>query len=77
MATRRTGATAVRTTKGGEEMTRLAWSVDETAELLGISRRSLYELLRSGELRSVKIGSRRLIRNADLERFVDELDSVA
>jgi excisionase family DNA binding protein len=42
-----------------------------------VSRRLLYELLRSNALRSVKIGSRRLIRQADLERFLAELGDAA
>ena len=45
--------------------------------MVGISRRSVYELLRTGQLRSKKLGSRRLIRHTDLERFLDELDAVA
>ena len=58
-------------------MERLTYSVVEAAAVLGISRRSVYELLGSGSLRSVKIGNRRLIRHADLERFVAELEDVA
>ena len=62
---------------GGGQLSehRMAWSVDEAASLIGISRRLLYELLRSGQLRSVKIGSRRLIRQQDLERFLEELEA--
>ena len=59
------------------QLTRLAYSVEEAAAIIGISRRTVYELLRTGQLRSVKIGSRRLIRHTDLERFIDELDAVA
>jgi excisionase family DNA binding protein len=54
---------------------RLAYGVEETAALISISRRMLYELLRSGRLASVKIGNRRLIRRTDLERFLDELEA--
>lgn len=36
-------------------------SVKGTAQLLGVSRATVYNLLSSGELESVKIGSRRLI----------------
>jgi excisionase family DNA binding protein len=53
---------------------RLAYSVDEAAGLLGLSRRSIYELLRDGQLGSVKIGSRRLIRHTDLELFLSQLE---
>jgi excisionase family DNA binding protein len=40
---------------------RLAYSPDEAAELLGISRELVHDLLRTGQLGSVKAGRRRLI----------------
>lgn len=45
---------------------RLAYSVAEAAAVSNLSRSKLYELLKAGELRSVKIAGRRLIRHADL-----------
>jgi excisionase family DNA binding protein len=39
----------------------LAASVGEAARLAGVSRTMLYQALRSGALKSLKIGSRRLI----------------
>jgi excisionase family DNA binding protein len=39
----------------------LAVSPEIGAQMLGIGRTKLYELLESGQLRSAKIGSRRLI----------------
>lgn len=56
---------------------KLAYCVEEAGDMIGISRRSIYELIRSGQLGSVKIGSRRLIRHTDLERFLAELDDAA
>ena len=35
--------------------------VEEAAQLLGIGRSLAYDLIRSGQLRSIKIGRRRLI----------------
>ena len=49
---------------------RLAYSPDEAAELLGISRELLHDLLRTGQLRSVKAGRRRLIAKHHLEAFL-------
>jgi excisionase family DNA binding protein len=46
---------------GPSESERLACSVDEAAALLGIARETIYELIRSRELRSRKAGSRRII----------------
>jgi excisionase family DNA binding protein len=49
---------------------RLAYSPDEAAELLGISRELVHDLLRTGQLGSVKAGRRRLIGKRHLERFL-------
>jgi excisionase family DNA binding protein len=40
---------------------RLAYSVNEAARLTGLSRDLLYDRMRRGNLRYVKIGRRRLI----------------
>ncbi len=64
--------------KGGEHMIpRLAWSVAEAAEIIGISQRKMFDLIRDGSVHSIKVGGRRLIRHVDLERFVDGLADVA
>lgn len=47
-----------------------AMSVDETAEHLGLGRSTVLELIKTGELPSMKIGSRRLVRPADAEAFL-------
>ena len=49
---------------------RLAYSPDEAAELLGISRELVHDLLRTGQLRSVKAGRRRLIAKHHLQTFL-------
>ena len=49
---------------------RLAYSPDEAAELLGISRELVHDLLRTGQLGSVKAGRRRLIAKHHLESFL-------
>lgn len=41
--------------------------------LLGVSKWTLYELIQSGDLPSVKLHSRRLIPRVDLEDFVQRL----
>jgi excisionase family DNA binding protein len=50
---------------------RLAYSVDEAASLTGLSRDLLYDQMRSGNLRYIKIGRRRLITRQDLEQFLE------
>jgi excisionase family DNA binding protein len=49
---------------------RLAFSLDEAAELLGISKELVHDLLRTGQLGSVKAGRRRLIGKCHLEAFL-------
>jgi excisionase family DNA binding protein len=49
---------------------RLAYSPDEAAELLGISKELIHDLLRTGRLGSVKAGRRRLIAKRHLEAFL-------
>lgn len=51
----------------------LLCTVDEAAALLSVGRTSVYQLMSSGRLRSVKVGSRRLVPRSALEAFVDEL----
>jgi excisionase family DNA binding protein len=45
---------------------------DDAAQRIGVSNRTLRELVYRGALPSVRIGSRRLIAVADLELFVEE-----
>jgi excisionase family DNA binding protein len=50
------------------------YRVDEAAEALRLSRSVLYELIRSGRLRTVKAGRRRLVPVAALTEYVASLD---
>ncbi|ROP74071.1 helix-turn-helix domain-containing protein [Curtobacterium sp. PhB115] len=45
----------------------------QVAAELGVGRSTVYELFASGELRSVKIGSARRVRSADLRAYVEGL----
>lgn len=51
---------------------KLALSVTETAALLGVSRPTVYELLNRDDFPSFRIGSRRVISRAGLERWVEQ-----
>jgi excisionase family DNA binding protein len=55
-----------------EERDRDAFGVNEVASRLGISPRSVYNLLEDGSLRAVKIAGRRLILRADLLAFLEK-----
>jgi excisionase family DNA binding protein len=47
----------------------------EAAQRLGIGRTKVYELMRSGELRSVKVGGARRVSATALVDFVARLDA--
>jgi excisionase family DNA binding protein len=55
----------------GDAADRLTYSVAEAARVLGISRSYCYELVQGGQLPSLRLGRRRLIPRAALERFVE------
>jgi excisionase family DNA binding protein len=52
-------------------------TVDEAAEYLRVSRWTVYNLIRSNQLRTVRIGRRRLVTLAALVECVDALGEVA
>lgn len=54
--------------------TKLLYRVDEAGELLSLSRSRMFELLRSGAIRSVTQGRTRLIPHSALEAFVADLE---
>jgi excisionase family DNA binding protein len=53
------------------------YTVDEAAEALRLSRSAIYELIRSGRLRSVKAGRRRLVPVVALAEYVEALSRAA
>jgi len=52
-----------------EPVPRLAYSIREFAEAAGVSRAQIYVLLQRGEVRSVKLGGRRLIPASEADRL--------
>lgn len=60
----------------GETSQRLApraVSVEAAAELLGVGRTTMFGLIRSGEVRTVTIGRRRLVPVTEVDAYVDRL----
>ncbi len=49
---------------------RLAYSVDEAAQITGLSRDLLYSQMRTGRLAYLKVGRRRIITRQHLEAFL-------
>ncbi len=56
-----------------EQVGRLVYTIDEAAEELRLGRTALYDLRRSGQLDSIKIGRRRLVTRDDLLMFLGSL----
>jgi excisionase family DNA binding protein len=54
---------------------RLAYSVDEAAQITGLSRDLLYDQMRTGRLAYLKVGRRRIITRQHLEAFLTKAAS--
>jgi excisionase family DNA binding protein len=50
----------------------LANQVPQACARLGIGRTAFYELLKSGEIRAIKVGTRTLVPESELQRFIAE-----
>ena len=51
-----------------------AYTVEQVAEILHVSRDKVYYLLRTGQLRSIKIGKLRRITGQHIAAFVASLE---
>lgn len=56
------------------ELGRLLLRPEEVAKALGVGRTKVFELIRTGELRSVKLGGLRRVSSAALADYVAGLD---
>jgi excisionase family DNA binding protein len=56
------------------EVERLLITTEEAAQRLGIHRSTLYDLIRTRKLKTVKIGARRLVRVSALEEAIQLLE---
>ena len=54
-----------------------AYTVEEVADLLHVGRDKVYCLLRTGQLRSIKIGKLRRITDQQLTEFIASLNDAA
>ncbi len=59
--------------ENGRRVAPLLLKPEEAAEALGIARTRVYQLMRAGEIRSVKIGKVRRIPVAALAAYVERL----
>lgn len=58
-----------------DNIPRLTYSVDEAAAAAGISRATVYRLIGSRQLRTVKLGDRRLVPRDELMRLCTPIAS--
>lgn len=64
-------------TKAKRMLERMGYSPSEAAKAIGVSRQHIYALMAAGRLRSVKLGSRRIIPADALEALLAGSDDVA
>lgn len=56
-------------------VTPVLYRVEEAAEALRLSRTQLYDLIRTGKLRTVKIGGRRRVPVTAITEYVNTLEA--
>ncbi len=49
----------------------LAHRIPEACRRLGVGRSSLYELIKSGEVKTIKIGTRTLVPETELQKVIN------
>lgn len=54
---------------------KLAVTPEEAAELMGVSRSHVYDLIRSGDLPSVKLGRVRRIRTDRVAEYLERIEA--
>lgn len=59
-------------TSDANRLPRLAYRIDEAAELAGISRRAIYNLIKRGKLKTVMIGGCRLVPASAMFSLVEK-----
>jgi excisionase family DNA binding protein len=53
----------------------LLLTVEEASRLLRVGRTTMFDLIGRGEIKSIRIGRRRLIARKSLESFVDDMSA--
>ncbi|MHB8470000.1 MAG: helix-turn-helix domain-containing protein [Gaiellaceae bacterium] len=51
-------------------------SIDESAQVLGVSRATLYRIIRAGDLRPTRVGARARFELQDLRDYIERRRSV-
>lgn len=56
---------------------RLAFNIDEAGVAIGVSRATIYRLVKAGELRTLRLGVRTVIRREVLAAYLDRHEQAA
>lgn len=56
---------------------KLLYTVPETAEMLGLGKSKVWELVMAGEIDSILIGRARRVNRAAIDSFIEELEREA
>lgn len=56
----------------GQTVQPYALTIDNAARFSGLSRSRIYELMGAGDLKSFKVGNRRMIMLDDMKAFLDQ-----
>lgn len=54
------------------QVERIGYSPDEARQLLGISRSLIWKLINEGEIKTIRLGRRRIIPKNEIERIMNE-----
>ncbi len=54
-----------------EAMERLTWTIEEAAKALGVGRGTAYELARTGQIPSLRLGRRLVVPRAALMKLLE------
>jgi excisionase family DNA binding protein len=49
---------------------RKAWQINPLSEAIGVSRSGLYKMIKTGQLRAIKLGGRTLIMEEDVDALL-------
>lgn len=49
---------------------KLAYQINEAVRAIGLGRSTLYDLIKAGQIRTIKASGRRLILRSDLEAYL-------
>ncbi len=61
--------------KHSQPVARKALGVEETAHALGFGRTLIFRLIKEGKLKTIKIGGRRLVLVAEIDRLLSESEA--